>query len=78
MNGDQLLPPEMWGSYITAQKRSSKNELSGFVFDGGVVEGSGKVILGRAWGPYSRVIFQRTKFDVEVTPQGWDNWDKPM
>ena len=58
----QLLFSKMWGSYITAQKRSLENEESGFVFDGGVVEGSGKVFLGRAWGDYSRVIFQRTKF----------------
>ena len=72
----QLLPSEMWGSYITAQRRNSGNEESGFVFDGGVVEGSGKVFLGRAWGDYSRVIFQRTKFDVNVMPQGWDDWNK--
>ena len=36
----QLQPSEMWGSYITAQRRSLENEESGFVFDGGVVEGS--------------------------------------
>ncbi|KAJ9681740.1 hypothetical protein PVL29_017900 [Vitis rotundifolia] len=77
MNG-RSLPSGTWGGYITAQKRSSPSDPSGFVFDGGAVVGSGKAFLGRAWGPYSRVIFQRTKLDIDVMPEGWDAWRQPM
>ncbi|KAK4263279.1 hypothetical protein QN277_028718 [Acacia crassicarpa] len=60
--------------YITAQGRSSKDETSGFVFRGGKVVGSGPVFLGRAYGPYSRVIFHGTFLDSVISPQGWDDW----
>lgn len=77
MNGE-LLPSGTLGGYITAQKRSSQNDEGGFVFEGGVVAGSGKFFLGRAWGSYSRVIFYRTTFDIDVIPEGWDAWSKPV
>ncbi|XP_054813214.1 putative pectinesterase 52 [Prosopis cineraria] len=60
--------------YITAQGRESKEETSGFVFKGGRVVGSGPVMLGRAYGPYSRVIFHETYLDSVVDPLGWDAW----
>ncbi|CBI39604.3 unnamed protein product, partial [Vitis vinifera] len=77
VNG-RLLPSGAWGGYITAQKRSSPSDHSGFVFHGGLVVGSGKFFLGRAWGPYSRVIFQGTRFDIDVMPEGWDAWRQPV
>ncbi|KAJ1392498.1 Pectinesterase, catalytic [Sesbania bispinosa] len=40
----------------------------------GSIDGNGKVDLGRAWGPYSRVIFHRTIFSSVVTPKGWNAW----
>ncbi|KAI9081070.1 hypothetical protein K1719_037050 [Acacia pycnantha] len=61
--------------YITAQGRGSKEEASGFVFKGGMVVGSGVVMLGRAYGPYSRVIFHETYLHSVVHPQGWDAWN---
>ncbi|XP_057433978.1 putative pectinesterase 52 [Lotus japonicus] len=61
--------------FITAQLRSSLDDPSGFVFEGGFVVGTGEVSLGRAWGPYSRVIFHRTKFSSVVSPEGWNAWD---
>ncbi|MCL7039197.1 hypothetical protein MKW94_028048 [Papaver nudicaule] len=61
--------------YITAQKRSSDEESSGFVFKGGAVEGTGKAWLGRAWGSHARVIFSGTHFDNIIIPQGWWPWN---
>lgn len=61
--------------FITAQARNSENDTSGFVFRGGSVVGSGQVNLGRAYGPYSRVIFYGTDFSSVVSPEGWDAWD---
>lgn len=60
--------------FVTAQYRGSEQETSGFVFRAGSVRGSGEVCLGRAWGPYSRVIFYGTYFSTVVSPQGWDAW----
>ncbi|KAK4778436.1 hypothetical protein SAY86_005964 [Trapa natans] len=60
--------------YVTAQGRSSEADPSGFVFRGGVLYGGGKLYLGRAYGPYSRVIFYGTNLSATVTPEGWDAW----
>lgn len=46
----------------------------GFVFEGGSVFRSGRVLLGRAYGAYSRVIFHGTDLGQVVAPQGWDAW----
>jgi len=32
------------------------------------------VYLGRAKGPYSRVIFAKTYLSKTVVPEGWTNW----
>lgn len=37
--------------------------------------GIGRVNLGRAWGPYSRVIFHGTYLSPIVSPEGWNAWD---
>ncbi|XP_039021962.1 probable pectinesterase 66 [Hibiscus syriacus] len=63
--------------YITAQGRQSPDDPSGFVFKGGVIFGTLQAYLGRAWGPYARVIFQDTTINANVTPQGWDSWKFP-
>ncbi|WVY90067.1 hypothetical protein V8G54_035581 [Vigna mungo] len=60
--------------FVTAQGRSSSDDPDGFVFEGGFLGGNGKVNLGRAWQPYSRVIFHNTYFSDIVTPQGWSAW----
>ncbi|KAK8467177.1 hypothetical protein PHAVU_008G271500 [Phaseolus vulgaris] len=60
--------------FVTAQGRSSRDDPDGFVFEGGFLIGNGKVNLGRAWSPYSRVIFHKTYFSSIVTPQGWNAW----
>lgn len=60
--------------YVTAQGRQSESDPSGFVFRKGWIWGSGQVMLGRAYGPYSRVIFHGTDLGAVVAPQGWDAW----
>ncbi|KAL5101590.1 hypothetical protein RYX36_005917 [Vicia faba] len=60
--------------FITAQRRNSANDQGGFVFKGGKITGVGKVLLGRAYGPYSRVIFWNTDISAVVLPLGWDPW----
>ena len=67
------LPPA-WVGYITAQGRASPVDTSGFVFRLGSVFGSGQVLLGRAYGPYSRVIFHGTSLGTVVASPGWDAW----
>ncbi|CAJ2653855.1 probable pectinesterase 66 [Trifolium pratense] len=67
---DSSLPP----GFITAQSRNLPTERGGFVFRKGFVTGIGKVNLGRAWGPYSRVIFWGTDLSSVVLPEGWDAW----
>ncbi|PPS16475.1 hypothetical protein GOBAR_AA04100 [Gossypium barbadense] len=41
---------------------------------GGTLFGNVRPYLGRAYGPYSRVIFQETTMNGDVVPQGWDAW----
>ncbi|KAK7278021.1 hypothetical protein RJT34_23042 [Clitoria ternatea] len=60
--------------FITAQGRQSEKEESGFVFRDGSVFGNGESLLGRAYGPYSRVIFYGTNLGSVVAPKGWDAW----
>ncbi|OIW07086.1 hypothetical protein TanjilG_02720 [Lupinus angustifolius] len=60
--------------YVTAQGRHERNETSGFVFSGGKLIGNGQTFLGRAYGPFSRVIFYGTYLSSVVVPQGWSAW----
>ncbi|XP_027338277.1 probable pectinesterase 67 [Abrus precatorius] len=59
---------------VTAQNRESEPEISGFIFIKGKVYGVGGVYLGRAKGPYSRVIFAQTYLSKTIVPEGWTNW----
>lgn len=62
---------------VTAQKRESSSRRTGFSFVGGSLLGSGQVYLGRAWGPYSRVVFAFTFMQDIVIREGWHNWNDP-
>ena len=62
---------------LTAQKRESTSENTGFSFVRCVVTGSGNIYLGRAWGRASRVVYAYTYFDNIILPQGWFNWGDP-
>nr|XP_027074283.1 probable pectinesterase 53 isoform X2 [Coffea arabica]XP_027078055.1 probable pectinesterase 53 isoform X2 [Coffea arabica] len=59
---------------LTAQKRESMLEETGFSFVNCKVTGSGALYLGRAWGSFSRVVFAYTYMDKIITPRGWYNW----
>ncbi|GAB2218661.1 hypothetical protein Droror1_Dr00001887 [Drosera rotundifolia] len=63
--------------FITAQAREFPDDAGGFVFIGGYVLGSGPTYLGRAWRPYSRVIFRKTYFADIIAPLGWNAWLYP-
>ncbi|CAK9328278.1 unnamed protein product [Citrullus colocynthis] len=62
---------------LTAQGRSSLLEDTGFSFVKCRVTGSGALYLGRAWGPFSRVVFAYTYMDNIIIPKGWYNWGDP-
>lgn len=59
---------------LTAQKRDSLLEATGFSFVKCKVTGSGAFYLGRAWGSFSRVVFAYTYMDKIIAPKGWYNW----
>ncbi|CAI9104538.1 OLC1v1003230C2 [Oldenlandia corymbosa var. corymbosa] len=62
---------------ITAQHRNSALENTGFIFLGCRITGNGTTVLGRPWGPYSRVIFAFTYMSDVIVPQGWNDWGDP-
>ncbi|XP_054794444.1 probable pectinesterase 53 [Prosopis cineraria] len=62
---------------LTAQGRNSILEDTGFSFVHCKVTGSGALYLGRAWGPFSRVVFAYTNMDNIIIPKGWYNWGDP-
>ncbi|XP_062079695.1 putative pectinesterase 11 [Humulus lupulus] len=59
---------------ITAQRRESPSEETGFVFLGCTITGVRTALLGRPWGPHSRVIFAFSYMSSAILPQGWDDW----
>ncbi|KAL6496555.1 putative pectinesterase 53 [Orobanche gracilis] len=62
---------------VTAQGRKSIVDDTGFSFVHCKVTGSGTLYLGRAWGPFSTVVFAFTYMDNIVIPKGWYNWGDP-
>ncbi|XP_011093643.1 probable pectinesterase 53 isoform X1 [Sesamum indicum] len=62
---------------VTAQGRSSMLDDTGFSFVNCKVTGSGALYLGRAWGPFSRVVFAYTYMDNIIIPKGWHDWGDP-
>ncbi|KAJ8754882.1 hypothetical protein K2173_015394 [Erythroxylum novogranatense] len=62
---------------IAAHHRDSPDDDTGFSFVGCVVKGTGKILLGRAWGNYSRVIYSFCEIGDIITPTGWSDWNRP-
>ncbi|KAB5551488.1 hypothetical protein DKX38_008799 [Salix brachista] len=63
---------------VTAHGRASKDENTGFAFVNCTLGGTGRIWLGRAWRPYSRVIFSCTTMtDIIAPDQGWNDFYDP-
>ncbi|OIT28063.1 PREDICTED: probable pectinesterase 8 isoform X2 [Nicotiana attenuata] len=62
---------------VTAHGRGSKEEDSGFAFVNCNVGGSGRIWLGRAWRPFSTVVFANTFMTDIISPDGWSDLNDP-
>lgn len=62
------------GGAITAQRRESAEEDTGFAFLGCKITGTGTTVLGRPWGPYSRVVWVSSYMSSAIQPEGWNDW----
>ncbi|CAK9172521.1 unnamed protein product [Ilex paraguariensis] len=62
---------------ITAHGRASNDENSGFAFVNCTVGGTGRTWLGRAWRPFSRVVFAFTSMSDIIAPEGWNDFNDP-
>lgn len=60
--------------YITAQGKDYPSETNGFVFKQCSVIGNGRAFLGRAYRPFSTVIFHSSFLSAFIDPAGWDPW----
>lgn len=62
---------------IAAHHRNSLEEDTGFSFLNCTINGTGRIYLGRAWGPYSRAIYSYCDIDDIIAPAGWSDWGHP-
>ncbi|GAA0183173.1 hydrolase [Lithospermum erythrorhizon] len=63
---------------IAAQHRDSPWSDTGFSFVNCTITGTGKILLGRAWGDYARITYSYCNIDDIITPQGWNDWHQPL
>ncbi|KAK4773796.1 hypothetical protein SAY87_028815 [Trapa incisa] len=62
---------------VTAHGRLSKDENTGFSFVNSSIGGTGRIWLGRAWRPFSRVVFALTSMTDIIAPEGWNDLNDP-
>ncbi|KAL3835365.1 hypothetical protein ACJIZ3_010101 [Penstemon smallii] len=62
---------------VTAQGRASKDENSGFAFVNCTIGGTGRIWLGRAWRPFSTVVFLSTSMSDIIASEGWNDFNDP-
>ncbi|KAF6145062.1 hypothetical protein GIB67_013413 [Kingdonia uniflora] len=63
---------------IAAHRRNDMvKDDTGFVFNNCVVTGTGKIFLGRAWGPYATILYSRCKFDDVINDARWSDMGHP-
>lgn len=60
---------------LTAQGRTSADENTGYAFVNCSVGGTGRVWLGRAWRPFSRVVFAYTSLSDIIASEGWNDFN---
>ncbi|KAK9713286.1 hypothetical protein RND81_06G017000 [Saponaria officinalis] len=72
------ISPKSGKGAITAQRRQTWEENTGFYFTNCKITGLNACTLGRPWGNYSRVVFANTQMSNVVLPYGWDDWNKPF
>ncbi|KAM6548647.1 hypothetical protein CsatB_020323 [Cannabis sativa] len=60
---------------VTAHGRALKEEDTGFAFVNCKIGGTGRVWLGRAWRPFSRVVFALTTMSDIIAPEGWNDFN---
>jgi pectin methylesterase-like acyl-CoA thioesterase len=63
---------------VTAHGRESQDDNTGYSFVHCSVDGTGFIYLGRAWRPYSRVVFSCSTMSDIVAPEGWNDWNDPL
>ncbi len=64
------------GGTITAQKRMSGSETTGYVLVNDKIDGAltNSTYFGRPWGPYARVIVMDSSIGSDINAAGWENW----
>ncbi|XP_047310903.1 probable pectinesterase 8 [Impatiens glandulifera] len=62
---------------VTAQGRSSMDENSGYSFVNCSIGGTGRIWLGRAWRPFSKVVYAYTSMSDIIAPEGWNDFGDP-
>ncbi|KAK4746346.1 hypothetical protein SAY87_012658 [Trapa incisa] len=62
---------------IAAHHRDSPDEKTGFSFVNCIVNGTGSIFLGRAWGNYSMTVYSYCYFHNIIIPVGWSDWSRP-
>lgn len=62
---------------VTAHGRTSKDDNTGYVFVNCTIGGTGRIWLGRAWRPFSRVVFALTTMSNIIAPEGWNDLNDP-
>lgn len=61
----------------TAQSKHYPEEESGYIVTQSKLTAdaaAGTIALGRAWRPYSTVVFLNTEMDAPIVPAGWVEW----
>nr|XP_027115121.1 probable pectinesterase 8 [Coffea arabica] len=62
---------------VTAHGRASKDENSGYAFVNCSIGGTGRIWLGRAWRPFSTVVFAYTSMSDIIASEGWNDFNDP-